>query len=96
MLTTLVLAALTAVAPGGGSAKTAPNNTICPVLGHAVTPGKSPVVTVRGRAYYICCTGCDTKLAKNPDQYLQKDGTPKNAKGKGAAKPDFDFSAHRP
>ncbi len=91
MLTTFVLAALTAISPGGGSSKTAPNNTICPVLGHAVTPGKSPVVTVRGRAYYICCTGCDTKLAKNPDLYLGKDGMPRNAK----AQPPVDPGMHR-
>lgn len=91
MLTTLLMAALASTAPASASAKTAPANTICPVLGHAVTPGKSPIVTVRGRAYYICCTGCDTKLAKNPDDYLGKDGTPKNAK----AKPAFDPGTHR-
>jgi YHS domain-containing protein len=91
MLTTLLLAALTATAPSSGSAKAAPTNTICPVLGHDVTPGKSPVVTVRGRSYYICCTGCDTKLAKNPDLYLGKDGMPRNAKAKSPVDP----STHR-
>ncbi|MBL0312580.1 MAG: TRASH domain-containing protein [Holophagaceae bacterium] len=79
MLTPLVFSALIALA---GPATAAPTNTICPVLGNAVTPGKSPIVTVRGRQYYICCPGCDAKLIKNPDQYLEKDGTPKNAKGK--------------
>jgi YHS domain-containing protein len=91
MLTTLLLAVLTATAPSSGFGKAAPTNTSCPVLGHAVTPGKSPVVTVRGRSYYICCTGCDTKLAKNPDLFLGKDGTPRNAK----AKPAFDPGTHR-
>ena len=76
MLTLLVLATLTATAP------TAPTNTICPVLGNAVTPGKSPIVTVKGRQYYICCAGCDKKLLADPAKYLEKDGTPKNAKRK--------------
>jgi len=95
MLTSILLAALTATSPAGAQ-KAAPTNTSCPVLGHDVTPGKSPIVTVKGRQYYICCAGCDTKLAKNPDQYLGKDGTPRNAKGKAPAKPNHDFSAHRP
>jgi hypothetical protein len=55
-------------------------NTVCPVLGNKVSPGKSPKVTVRGQDYLLCCAGCDTKLAKDPDKYLDKDGTPKNAK----------------
>jgi YHS domain-containing protein len=54
-------------------------NTTCPVLGGKVTE-KSKLVTVRGREYRICCPGCDTTLLKDPDKYLQKDGTPKNAK----------------
>ncbi len=65
-------------APG---AKPAPaKNTVCPVLGGKVTPGKSPKVAVRGQDYYLCCPGCDTKLLQDPDKYLGKDGTPKNAK----------------
>lgn len=55
------------------------NNTVCPVLGGKVTE-KSKTVPVRGREYRICCAGCDTTLLKNPDKYLEKDGTPKNAK----------------
>lgn len=77
MLTPLFFSALAILASPAASA---PTNTICPVLGNAVTPGKSPIVTVRGRQYYICCPGCDAKLIKNPDKYLEKDGTPKNAK----------------
>ncbi len=77
MLTPLLFTALVTFTSPTTSA---PTNTICPVLGNAVTPGKSPIVTVRGRQYYICCPGCDDKLVKNPDKYLEKDGTPKNAK----------------
>ena len=54
-------------------------NTTCPVLGGKVTES-SKTVTVRGREYRLCCAGCDTNLLKDPDKYLQKDGTPKNAK----------------
>lgn len=54
-------------------------NTKCPVLGGKVTE-KSKTVTVRGQEYRLCCAGCDTTLLKNPDKYLEKDGTPKNAK----------------
>jgi hypothetical protein len=54
-------------------------NTTCPVLGGKVTE-KSKTVAVRGREYRICCAGCDAKLLKTPDTFLEKDGTPKNAK----------------
>ena len=55
------------------------SNAVCPVLGGKVTE-KSKTVAVRGREYRICCAGCDTQLLKNPDKFLEKDGTPKNAK----------------
>jgi hypothetical protein len=74
LLTPLLTVALFA-APGGKPA----TNTTCPVLGGKVTE-KSKTVAVRGREYRICCGGCDTKLLKDPDKYLEKDGTPKNAK----------------
>ncbi len=54
-------------------------NTTCPVLGGKVT-ASSKTVVVRGREYRLCCAGCDATLLKNPDKYLEKDGTPKNAK----------------
>ena len=54
-------------------------NTACPVLGGKVSE-KSKTIVVRGHEYRICCPGCDTKLLQDPDKYLQKDGTPKNAK----------------
>lgn len=53
-------------------------NTACPVLGSAVD-AKSKTVVVRGHEYRICCAGCDKKLLADPDKYLEKDGTPKNA-----------------
>ena len=54
-------------------------NTKCPVQGDKVD-AKSPKVVVNGREYRICCKGCDAKMLKDPDKYLNKDGTPKNAK----------------
>lgn len=78
MLSTLLLtAALTVVASDAPKPAT---NTHCPVMGSKVNPAKSPKVVVRGQEYFLCCKGCDKKLAANPDKYLEADGTPKNAK----------------
>jgi YHS domain-containing protein len=95
MLIALMLTTLVSAAPVGDSTAKAPTNTVCPVRGHSVTPGKSPVVTVRGRQYYLCCADCDRMLTKNPDQYLGKDGTPKNAKVATSPKADHDHGAHK-
>jgi YHS domain-containing protein len=76
MLALLLTAALVAPAP---QAKPA-TNTKCPVAGEKVDPKTSPKVVVRGQEYYICCKACAPKLEKDPDKYLDKDGTPKNAK----------------
>lgn len=73
---TLFLSAALLAAPAPKPA----TNTKCPVMGGKVTPGKSPKVAVRGQEYLLCCKGCDKKLAADPDKYLEKDGTPKNAK----------------
>lgn len=83
MFTSLALSALMSLA---GPAASTPTNTLCPVMGNAVTPGKSPIVKVNGREYYICCPGCRSDLEKTPGKYLNKDGTPKNAKAPAAAK----------
>nr|WP_320132047.1 hypothetical protein [uncultured Holophaga sp.] len=72
----LILTAALAVTPTHVKPAT---NTICPVLGNAVKPN-GPKVVVRGHEYLLCCPGCDQELLKNPDKYLKKDGTPKNAK----------------
>jgi len=74
MLPVLFVAALVA-APAPKPA----TNTICPVQGDKVS-AKSPKVTVRGQEYYICCKNCGPRLEKDPDKYLEPDGTPKNWK----------------
>ena len=81
MLSTALLALAVLAAPAADAPKPA-TNTKCPVMGDKVNPAKSPKVVVRGQEYYLCCKGCDKKLLENPDKYLEKDGTPKNAKAK--------------
>jgi YHS domain-containing protein len=75
MITLLFAAALVA-APTPKPA----TNTKCPVMGEKINPAKSPKAVVRGQEYFLCCKGCDKKLQADPDKYLEKDGTPKNAK----------------
>ena len=70
MLALLVTAALIA-AP----APKPPTNTKCPACGGAVT-SKSPKIIVRGSTYYACCVECGALVEKDPDKYLEKDGTP--------------------
>jgi len=79
MLTTLLLA--TALVSGTKAPKPA-TNLVCPVLGNKVE-ANGPTVVVRGQTYRLCCKGCDVDLAKHPDKYLLKDGTPRNAPGTG-------------
>ncbi len=72
-----------------------PTNTICPVLGNPVTPGKSAVVTVRGHAYYVWGSACKAKLEAHPGNYLLKDGTPRNASQGARAKTDAMAGMHQ-
>jgi YHS domain-containing protein len=73
MIALLLAAALTAQAPKPAT------NLKCPVLSGPVTATSMKTV-VRGQEYRVCCAGCPGELAANPDKYLNKDGTPKNAK----------------
>ncbi len=70
----LILAAALA-SPGAPKPAT---NTICPVMGDKVN-AKSPETVVNGRAYKLCCKGCEPKLKATPSKYLAPDGTPLNA-----------------
>ena len=81
MFTPLILAALVA----SPTPKPATNSR-CPVLGNPVTPGRSPKVVVRGQEYYLCCAGCDRQLLADPGKYLDPNGKPRNAGGKGGSK----------
>ena len=87
MLTLLFALALTA------SPEVKPaTNAVCPVLGQKVTTS-SKTIAVRGQEYRVCCADCDTKLAKDPDKYLGKDGSPKNART-GAMKQPSGHEGH--
>jgi YHS domain-containing protein len=86
----LMLTLALAVTPGAKPAV----NAVCPVQGLKVTE-KSKTVVVRGQEYRICCPGdCDAKLEKDPDKYLHKDGTPRNA-AKTEKKPASGHGDHR-
>ena len=87
MLTLLFALALTA----SPEAKPA-TNAVCPVLGQKVN-AKSKTIAVRGQEYRVCCADCDTKLAKDPDKYLEEDGSPKNA-GKATENPSSGHESH--
>jgi len=60
-------------------------NTVCPVMGSKVDE-KSKTVVVKGQTYRICCPPCAGKLEKDPDKYLNPDGTPKNEKKENTEK----------
>jgi hypothetical protein len=76
-LTFLLAAALAAPLAPEGASKPATNK-VCPVMGDRVD-AKSPETVVNGRAYKLCCKGCDKKLQAAPTRYLLPDGTPRNA-----------------
>ncbi len=74
MIHALLLTAALA-APAAETPKPA-TNTLCPVMKDKVTE-KSATVVVKGQAYRICCKMCGPKLQKNPEKYLNADGTVK-------------------
>jgi len=45
----------------------------CPVSGELLgSMGKPYKVTVKGRTVFLCCEGCEAKIKKDPDKYLEK------------------------
>ncbi len=65
-------------APSAEQAKPA-TNIKDPVCKMAVT-AKSMTATVRGREYRVCSKYCGEALQKDPDKYLEKDGSVKAEK----------------
>ena len=53
-------------------------NTICPVMGREVKPGRDREVVIRGNYYLVCCDGCGPDMSENHDKYLDKEGQPLN------------------
>lgn len=44
-------------------------NTVCPVMGTKVIPGKSLTVEYAGKLYNVCCPVCVKEFKKNPEKY---------------------------
>lgn len=53
-------------------------NTICPVMGQPVKPGRDREVVIRGNYYLVCCDGCGPEMSEHYDKYLDPDGRPLN------------------
>lgn len=58
--------------------RTQATNTICPVMGRPLKPGRDREVVIRGNRYLVCCDGCGPEMAERPDKYLDQDGQPRN------------------
>lgn len=78
MLNAALLSLAVLAAPAPQKAKPAVN-TKDPVCKMTVD-AKSTAVTVRGREYRVCSKHCGEALLKDPDKYLDKDGSVKAEK----------------
>lgn len=78
MLQTALLALAVLAAPAAEQARPA-INTKDPVCKMAVT-AKSITVAVRGQFYRVCNKHCGEALQKDPDKFLEKDGSVKAEK----------------
>ncbi len=53
------------------------DKTTCPVSGEEfVVTENSPKMEHNGKTYYFCCSGCDAKFKKDPEQFLNKKAKP--------------------
>ncbi|HEY3399700.1 MAG TPA: hypothetical protein VGK03_03635 [Geothrix sp.] len=64
--------------PQEGGPKVKATNTICPVMGQPVKPGRDREVVIRGNQYLVCCDGCGPEMSEHYDKYLDPDGRPLN------------------
>jgi YHS domain-containing protein len=78
MLRAALLAFAMLAAPAAETPKPA-TNTKDPVCKMAVT-GKSMTVAVRGQYYRVCNKHCGEALQKDPDKFLEKNGSVKAEK----------------
>jgi YHS domain-containing protein len=67
------LLALTLMAAPAAKPATNTKDPVCKMTVDA----KSATVVVRGHEYRVCSKHCGEALQKDPDKYLQADGTPK-------------------
>ena len=80
MLHSALLTLTLLAAPAAEKAKPAMNMKD-PVCGMAVT-AKATTVVVRGQEYRVCSKSCGDALQKDPDKFLEKDGSVKAEKKK--------------
>jgi len=78
MLHAALLSLAVLAAPAADKAKPA-TNTIDPVCNMTVD-AKSTTAVVRGQEYRVCSKHCGAAMQKDPDKYLEKDGTVKTKK----------------
>ena len=72
MLPLLFVAALVAAPQDAPKPAT---NTTCPVTGEKITAKKPATVVVKGQTYNLCCGNCTAAIQKDPDKYLNPDGS---------------------
>ena len=78
MLHAALLSLAVLAAPASEKVKHA-TNTIDHVCGMTVH-AKSTTAVVRGQEYRVCSKHCGAAMQKDPDKYLEKDGTVKTKK----------------
>jgi YHS domain-containing protein len=78
MIRAALLCLAVLAAPAAEKVKPA-TNTKDPVCKMTMT-AKDKTTTVRGREYRVCSKECGEALQKNPDKYLEKDGSVKAEK----------------
>ena len=78
MFHTALLTLAVLAAPAADKAKPA-TNTIDPICRMTVD-AKASTVAVRGQDYRVCSKHCANTLQKDPDKYLEKDGSVKAKK----------------
>lgn len=47
-------------------------NTICPISGKKVVPGKEAKVEYNGKVYNLCCSMCEKDFKKDPEAAIKK------------------------
>ena len=78
MFPAALLSLVILAAPAAEKAKPATNlkDPVCKMTVDA----KAATVAVRGREYRVCSKSCGASLQKDPDKYLEKDGSVKAEK----------------
>jgi len=71
-------------------------NTICPVMGQPVKPGRDREVVIRGNYYLVCCDGCGPEMSEHYDKYCDKEGHPLNDPQKSSDSPSKDSEKPAP